>query len=180
MSDPKMLRAALGSAVLVSIVCRAAGAAEPLPASPHGMSAYARKMLAAHEIDMRFGAKEIGSFVRRTACKALFHAPDHRGKNTAVALEAIAPADLATLKALVAVGDDVAAHEPGTLDYRVIRVDGGSPVLITHERFRDRAALASHNEGAGSKAFFAATAGLLGDVMVLVGDEVSSVQGNLS
>ncbi len=82
-------------------------------------------------------------------------------------------------EALVAVGVFVAAHEPGTLDYRVIRADGGAPVLITHERFRDRAALEAHNAGEGSKAFFAATAGLLGDVTVLVGDEVSSVQGTL-
>ena len=80
-------------------------------------------------------------------------------------------------KALVAVGDFVAANEPGTLDYRVVRADGGTPVLITHERFRDRAALEAHNKGAGSSAFFAATAGLLADVTVLVGDEISSVQG---
>ena len=83
-------------------------------------------------------------------------------------------------KALVEVGDYVASHEAGTLDYRVVRVDGDAPTLITHERFRDRAALQAHNEGAGSKAFFAATAGLLGDVMVLVGDEVSSHKGTLS
>ena len=83
-------------------------------------------------------------------------------------------------KALVEVGDYVATHEPGTLDYRVIRVDGDAPTLITHERFRDRAALQAHNEGAGSKGFFAATAGMLGDVMVLVGDEVSSQKGTLS
>ena len=82
-------------------------------------------------------------------------------------------------KALVAVGDFVVSHEPGTLDYRVIRVDGEAPTLITQERFRDRAALESHNEGAGSKAFFAATAGLLGDVTVLVGNEISSAQGTL-
>lgn len=82
-------------------------------------------------------------------------------------------------KALLAVGHSVAAHEPGTFDYRVIRVDGDTPVLITHERFRDRAALQAHNDGPGSKAFFAATAGLLGDVTVLIGDEVSSHKGSL-
>ena len=54
-------------------------------------------------------------------------------------------------KALSRYGDYVAAHEPGTLDYRVIRVDGDAPALITHERFRDRAALEAHNEGPGSK-----------------------------
>ncbi len=82
-------------------------------------------------------------------------------------------------KALVEVGDYVANHEPGTLDYRVVRVDGDAPTLITHERFRDRIALEAHNEGAGSKAFFAATAGMLGNVMVLVGDEVSFRKGTL-
>ena len=82
-------------------------------------------------------------------------------------------------KALLEVGHYVAAHEPGTFDYRVIRVDGATPALITHERFRDRAALQAHNEGAGSKAFFAATAGLLGEVTVLIGDEVSSYKGSL-
>ena len=83
-------------------------------------------------------------------------------------------------KALIEVGDHVAKHEPGTLDYRVVRVNGDAPTLITHERFRDRAALEAHNEGPGSKAFFAATAGMLGDVMVLVGDEVSSHKGTHS
>ena len=83
-------------------------------------------------------------------------------------------------QALLVVGDYVAAHEPGTLDYRVIRVDGAAPTLITHERFRDRAAMQAHNDGAGSKAFFAATTGLIGDVIVLIGDEVSSYKGALS
>ncbi len=32
----------------------------PLPASPRGVSAYARDMLAAHDVDMRFGAKVVG------------------------------------------------------------------------------------------------------------------------
>ena len=82
-------------------------------------------------------------------------------------------------KALAEVGDYVANHEPETLDYRVVRVDGAAPTLMTLERFRDRAALDAHNAGAGSKAFFAATAGLLGDVTVLVGDEVSPHQGTV-
>ena len=32
--------------------------------------------------------------------------------------------------------------------------------------------MAAHNDGAASRAFFAATGGLLGDVTVLIGDEM--------
>ena len=74
--------------------------------------------------------------------------------------------------ALVAVGDYVKANEPGTLAYRVIRADGDAPVFVTQERFRDREAMRAHNEGEGSRAFFAATEGLLGEVTVLTGDEI--------
>ena len=74
--------------------------------------------------------------------------------------------------ALLAVGASVAVDEPGTLAYRVVRIDGDAPVLVTHERFRDRDAMRLHNEGAASRAFFAATEGMLGTVTVLVGDEV--------
>lgn len=74
--------------------------------------------------------------------------------------------------ALLAVGASVAVDEPGTLAYRVVRIDGDDPVLVTHERFRDRDAMRVHNEGAASKAFFAATKGMLGAVTVLIGDEV--------
>jgi quinol monooxygenase YgiN len=80
--------------------------------------------------------------------------------------------------ALLAVGTYVAAHEPGTLGYRVVRIDGDAPVLVTHERFRDRNAMAAHNEGAGSKAFFAATEGMLGDVTVLIGAEILDLAGS--
>ena len=93
-----------------------------------------------------------------------------------VCLTAIVPCRPGTVAAveaaLLAVGVAVAAHEPGTLGYRVVRIDGDAPVLVTHERFRDRDALRAHNEGAASKAFFAATQGMLGDVTVLIGDEV--------
>ena len=63
---------------------------------------------------------------------------------------------------------------------RLTRAVAPPPTLITHERFRDRAAMQAHNDGAGSKAFFAATTGLIGDVIVLIGDEVSSYKGALS
>ena len=97
-----------------------------------------------------------------------------------VTLTAIIPcppnAAAAVEAALVAVGEYVKAHEPGTLAYRVIRADGDAPVFITHERFRDREAMRAHNEGEGSNAFFAATKGLLGDVTVLTGDELSTTE----
>ena len=94
----------------------------------------------------------------------------------AVWLTAIIPCRAETIEAveaaLMAVGTFVAAHEPGTLGYRVVRIDGDAPVLVTHEHFRDRDSMRAHNEGAGSKAFFAATEGMLGDVTVLIGDEI--------
>ena len=93
-----------------------------------------------------------------------------------VCLTAIVPCRSETVDvveaALLAGGASVAAHEPGTLAYRVVRIDGDAPVLVTHERFRDRDAMRAHNEGAASRAFFAATEGLLGDVTVLIGDEI--------
>jgi quinol monooxygenase YgiN len=93
-----------------------------------------------------------------------------------VCLTAIIPCRAGTVEAvaaaLMAVGAAVAADEPGTLGYRVVRIDGDAPVLVTHERFRDRAAMRAHNEGAASKAFFAATEGMLGEVTVLIGDEI--------
>ena len=82
--------------------------------------------------------------------------------------------------ALLAVGASVAAHEPGTLAYRVVRIDGDAPVLVTHERFCDRDAMRAHNEGAASRAFFAATEGLFGDVTVLIGDEIQDYAGAVS
>ena len=98
-----------------------------------------------------------------------------------VCLTAIIPCRPGTVEtveaALLAVGRHVAVHEPGTLGYRVVRVDGDAPILVTHERFRDRDAMAVHNEGAGSKAFFAATAGMLGDVTVMIGAELQDLDG---
>ena len=94
----------------------------------------------------------------------------------AVCLTAIIPCRLEAVDvveaALLTVGASVAAHEPGTLAYRVVRLDGDAPMFVTHERFRDRDAMRAHNEGAASRAFFAATEGLLGDVTVLIGDEI--------
>ena len=100
-----------------------------------------------------------------------------------VCLTAIIPCRPGTVAeveaALLAVGVAVAATEPGTLGYRVLRVDGDAPVLVTNERFRDRDALRAHNEGADSRAFFAATEGMLGEVTVLIGDELQDHGGGL-
>lgn len=76
------------------------------------------------------------------------------------------------LRALVAVGDYAEAHEPGTLGYRVIRATENPTVLVTQERFKDRDAMDIHNNGEGSKTFFAAAEGLLDSVDVHIGEEV--------
>ena len=92
-----------------------------------------------------------------------------------VCLTAIIPCRPGSIEAveaaLLTVGASVTATEPGTLGYRVVRIDGDAPVLVTHERFRDRDAMQAHNDGAASKAFFAATEGMLGEVTVLIGEE---------
>ncbi|MGI4769722.1 MAG: putative quinol monooxygenase [Janthinobacterium lividum] len=92
-----------------------------------------------------------------------------------VCLTAIIPCRADTVDAveaaLLAVGAAVATDEPDTLGYRVVRIDGDAPTLVTHERFQDRDAMRAHNDGPVSKAFFAATQGMLGDVTVLIGDE---------
>ena len=75
------------------------------------------------------------------------------------------------LKALVGVGTYAKANEPGTLDYRVIRSFDEADVLLTQERFKDHAAMEAHNSGAGSKAFFAASDGLLENVTIHIGEE---------
>lgn len=73
--------------------------------------------------------------------------------------------------ALAQVGAFAAANEPGTHSFFVTEGDIAG-VFVTHERFADREALEVHNAGAGSKAFFVATEGLLDGVEVVVGQEV--------
>lgn len=77
----------------------------------------------------------------------------------------------AVLKALLDVGAYVRAHEPGTLGYTVVQSDADDNLLVTQERFRDRDAMVAHNEGAGSKAFFAAAQDLLAEVTIVTGEE---------
>lgn len=72
--------------------------------------------------------------------------------------------------ALVAVGEHARRHEPGTASFFVTEVPGKA-VFVTHERFADRAAMDAHNDGAGSKGFFAATEGHLEGVDVHIGTE---------
>ena len=77
----------------------------------------------------------------------------------------------AVLGALIEVGDYVKANEPGTLGYTVIRSSDDESLLVTQERFRDHAAMLAHNDGAGSKAFFAAAKDLLAEVTIVIGEE---------
>ena len=83
----------------------------------------------------------------------------------------------AVLQALTAVGHSARANEPGTLGYVVVRSGSDPDLLLTQERFRDRAAMEAHNAGGGSKAFFAATDGLLADVTIHVGAEAFDLAG---
>lgn len=81
----------------------------------------------------------------------------------------------AVLEALVAVGAHVEANEPDTLAYVVTRSSADPSVLLTHERFKDTAAMEAHNAGAASQAFFAASKDFLDDVVIHVGDVVLAV-----
>ncbi len=75
--------------------------------------------------------------------------------------------------ALVKVGEFARLHEPDTIGYHVTQDPDNRQVLATFERFTDRAAMERHNEGAGSKAFFATAGGLLdGPVTVMTGEEI--------
>lgn len=73
--------------------------------------------------------------------------------------------------ALVDVGDHARRHEPGTASFFVTEV-AGKGIFVTHERFADQAAMDAHNDGAGSKGFFAVADGHLDSVDVHIGGEV--------
>lgn len=73
--------------------------------------------------------------------------------------------------ALAEVGRHAQDHEPGTVSFFVTEVPG-KDIFVTHERFVDQAAMDAHNEGSGSKGFFAAADGHLESVDVHVGGEV--------
>ncbi len=57
--------------------------------------------------------------------------------------------------ALVKVGEFVRANEPDTVDFFVAQDPADPCVFTTYERFTDKAAMDRHNNGAGSKGFFA-------------------------
>ncbi|MDX1819956.1 MAG: antibiotic biosynthesis monooxygenase [Paracoccaceae bacterium] len=76
---------------------------------------------------------------------------------------------------LLKVGDYVRAHEPDTASFYVTQSADDPCVFVTHERFKDRAAMDCHNNGAGSQGFFAAAGHLLdGPATVVTGPEVFS------
>jgi quinol monooxygenase YgiN len=57
--------------------------------------------------------------------------------------------------ALIKVGEFVRANEPYTIDFFVAHNPDDPCVFTTYERFTDKAAMDRHNNGAGSKGFFA-------------------------
>lgn len=76
---------------------------------------------------------------------------------------------------LLKVGDYVRAHEPDTASFYVTQSADDPCVFVTHERFKDRAAMDRHNNGVGSQGFFAAAGHLLdGPATVVTGPEVFS------
>lgn len=75
-------------------------------------------------------------------------------------------------QALLDVGTFVAAHEPGTVGYFVTQSDEDPAIFVTHERFADAAAMQTHNNGPGSKAFFATADGHIESVTIKTGTEI--------
>lgn len=75
--------------------------------------------------------------------------------------------------ALLRVGEYVRAQEPDTASFYVTQSADDPCVFVTHERFADRAAMDHHNNGAGSKGFFADAGHLLdGPATVVTGPEI--------
>lgn len=79
-------------------------------------------------------------------------------------------------RALEETGRYAAANEPGTLGFFVAQDAQDACVFTTYERFTDAAAMDMHNNGPGSKGFFAATEGMLdGEVTVVIAQEFFSL-----
>ncbi|MGF6229194.1 quinol monooxygenase YgiN [Inquilinus ginsengisoli] len=77
--------------------------------------------------------------------------------------------------ALLAVAAHVRAAEPGTVDFFVSRDVETPAVFTTYERFRDRAAMDTHNGSAAVAAFFATAEPILdGKATLHICDEVSA------
>jgi quinol monooxygenase YgiN len=80
------------------------------------------------------------------------------------------------LTALNEVGVFARDHEPDTLGFFVAQDPSDPCVFTTYERFTDAGAMDRHNNGAGSKGFFAATNGMLdGAVTIVIAQEVFSL-----
>lgn len=56
-------------------------------------------------LNMRYGAYEIGNFVRRSNCKALFYVPEYHGKRAAPILEQVSPDERRSLQLLIALSN---------------------------------------------------------------------------
>lgn len=72
---------------------------------------------------------------------------------------------------LLEVAKYASEKEPGTVSYFVSELAEGG-VFVTHERYEDQAALDTHNNGEGAKAFFAMADGHLDKVDLVVGPEL--------
>jgi quinol monooxygenase YgiN len=70
--------------------------------------------------------------------------------------------------ALLKVGAYVRAHEPDTLGFFVAQDPDDPCKFTTYERFTDRAAMDRHNNGEGSKGFFAEAGHLLDGAATIV------------
>ena len=83
-------------------------------------------------------------------------------------------AEAKVYSSLLEVAAYVQKHEPETIGFYVSQDLNEPSSFTTFERFTDQAAMDHHNNGAGSKGFFAATENCLdGDVTVVIGKEIS-------
>ncbi len=74
---------------------------------------------------------------------------------------------------LAKVGEFAAANEPDTLGFFVAQDPDDRCRFTTYERFTDAAARDRHNNGEGSKGFFAAAGHLLdGEVTIVMATEI--------
>lgn len=77
--------------------------------------------------------------------------------------------------ALLTVAAHVRAAEPSTVDFFVSRDTETPAVFTTYERFRDRAAMETHNGSAAVAAFFATAKPILdGPVILHTCDEIGA------
>ena len=80
--------------------------------------------------------------------------------------------------ALLEVARNVAANEPGTVDFFVAQDRDDPCRFTTYERFVDVAAMDAHNNSAVVAAFFGIAKPLLdGDVTLVTAEEISAKRG---